>query len=182
MKILSYNKHTMEYGDLTYKAITIFVSSILLISAITCYIFINNPNNIKYISEESKQIFINENNKFSEKELKKLILELNLKFPHIVLAQAKLETGSFKSQIFIENNNLFGMKVARSRPTTNKGEQYEHAVFSNWRESVIDYGFWQARFLSNIKNENDYLEYLKQSYAEDPNYIIILKQIINETI
>jgi len=110
-------------------------------------------------------------NEFSEVKLKEYIIELNIKFPHIVFAQAKLESGYFKSTIFKENNNLFGMKIATRRPTTNKGENRGHAVFDNWKESVLDYAFYQARFLGDIKTEGEYIQYLKANYAEDPGYV-----------
>jgi flagellum-specific peptidoglycan hydrolase FlgJ len=107
-------------------------------------------------------------------------LELNIKYPHIVLAQTQLETGGYKSPIFKENHNLFGMKVATQRPTTNKGEESGHAYYDNWKESVVDYGFYQAKYLSNIKSENEYLQYLKQFYAEDPNYMPKLLDILSK--
>jgi uncharacterized FlgJ-related protein len=180
MRLVLFNPKSLEYKSLTTKPLIVFGCFVLIASSIISFIIIRNLDNVRYISEETRQILINENSKFSEKELKKLILELNLKFPHIVLAQAKLESGLFKSKIFFENNNLFGMKVATTRPTTNTGEQYQHAVFNNWRESVIDYGFYQARYLSNIKTEAQYLDYLRQSYAEDSNYVNKLKIILAE--
>src|SRR6187402_1570007 len=64
------------------------------------------------LREEAKLIVLKENNKFSKKDLKEYLLQLNIKFPNIVLAQAELESGHFKSVMFKENNNLFGMKQA----------------------------------------------------------------------
>ena len=87
------------------------------------------------------------------------------------MAQAEIETGHFKSKIFKENNNLFGMKVATKRPTTNKGEQYKHAYYNSWRESVVDYAFYSAQYLSDLKTEEQYLDYIRHNYAEDSNYI-----------
>lgn len=138
-------------------------------------------NDVSFISEETKAIILREAdkaNEFSPEKLKAYILELNIKFPHIVYAQAKLETGEFKSKIFKENNNLFGLKQAKRRPTTNKGEENGHAYYDNWKESVVDYGFYSARFLCEIKTEDEYFQYLSQNYAEDPNYVVKLKQII----
>jgi hypothetical protein len=137
-------------------------------------------NNIEYITEETRTLIINEENKFSEERLKQFILELNIRFPHIVLAQAKLESGYFKSKMFRENNNFFGMKVARKRPTTNKGEQYGHAFFDSWRDCVLDYAFYQAAYLSDIKTEAQYFAYLGANYAEDPTYVEKLKKIIKK--
>ena len=72
------------------------------------------------------------------------------------------------------------MKVAKKRPTTNKGEENGHAYYETWQESVVDYAFYQAQYLNDIKTESDYFVYLKQNYAEDTNYVDRLKRIINE--
>lgn len=128
-------------------------------------------NSIKYITEETRMLVIKQENEFSEVKLKEYIIGLNIRFPHIVFAQAKLESGYFKSTIFKENNNLFGMKIATRRPTTNKGENRGHAAFDSWKESVVDYAFYQARYLGEIKTEGEYIQYLKANYAEDPGYV-----------
>ncbi len=133
----------------------------------------------KTISEEASVIILNEKNKFTEEKLRDYILELNIKFPEIILAQSKLETSNYESNIFLSNNNLFGMKVATMRPTTALGEENGHAYYSNWRQSVIDYGFYQAAYLKDIKTEEQYFQYLSINYAEDPNYIEKVKSKMN---
>jgi flagellum-specific peptidoglycan hydrolase FlgJ len=45
----------------------------------------------------------------------------------------------------------------------------------------VDYGFYSAQYLSNIKSEGEYFQYLGQNYAEDPNYVSKIKQIISKT-
>jgi hypothetical protein len=178
--------YKFDNGDLTYKKITndllfYMVGVLLVIITITSMITINYVNNIKFISEETKGIIIreaDENNKFSKEKLKLYILELNIKYPRIVLAQTILETGNYTSDIFRINNNLFGLKGATRRPSTSKELNDGYAYFKTWRESVVDYAFLQSSFIFKIHNENEYLEYLKQKYAEDPNYIIRLKAII----
>lgn len=119
-----------------------------------------------------------ENNGFNEEKLIQMLKDLNVKFPHIVLAQAKLETGHFKSKIFNENHNLFGMKEARVRIHTAKGTQYNHAYYDNWMESVYDYAFYQATYHSDKKTERQYYRALDKSYAESKNYSDALKEII----
>ena len=78
---------------------------------------------IENLSYEDKVIIINEIHEFSEEKLIQEIKNLNLKYPHIVLAQIKLETSNFSSKIFRENWNLFGMKQAAVRANTAKGTQ-----------------------------------------------------------
>ena len=134
---------------------------------------------IETITPEERLIVINQNEfEFSEDTLVYLLTELNVKFPHIVLAQSIIETGHWSSRIFKENNNLFGMKEAYVRVHTAKGTQHNHAYYENWRESVYDYAFYQCRYLGGIKTEQEYLQYLSRSYAEAPNYIQSIKRVI----
>ena len=181
--IYKYDKENLTYKKVTGKWLVIALGLVLIAIATTSVITMQRLNDVRFISEETKAVILHEAdkmNEFSREKLKAYILELNIKYPYIVLAQAQLETGGFKSQIFKENHNLFGMKVATKRPTTNKGEENGHAYYENWRESVVDYAFYSAQYLSNIKSEAEYFEYLKQNYAEDSNYVDKLKEIIKE--
>lgn len=147
-----------------------------------CYIGISyiKKNKTLLLSDEEKLIIIQEHNQFTEEKLVEKLIELNIKFPHIALAQAKLETGNYTSKVFRENNNLFGMREAKQRITTAKGTEHNHAYYHTWFESVLDYSFYQCRYLSNIRTEEQYFEYLNQSYAEDPNYVTVLKGMITK--
>jgi uncharacterized FlgJ-related protein len=107
---------------------------------------------------------------FSQDELVKELKRLNVRFPHIVLAQSILETGYWESRIYQENNNLFGMKQARARATTAKGTQLGHAYYDNWKESVTDYALYQAAYLNKLRKESKYLKYLDKNYAEAIDY------------
>lgn len=126
-------------------------------------------NKVKYIPQETKVVILRENNKFSKQKLKQMLKDMKVKFPKIVMAQAIVETGNFKSHIFKENNNLFGMKLASSRPSTARGVLNNHAYYNTWQESVQDYVLFQTAFLREVRTENEYLEYLG-SYAQSPKY------------
>ena len=137
----------------------------------------------KTLDQYEKQLVIlnleKERNKFEEEKFVELIKDLNMKFPHIVYAQAKLESGNFKSAVFKQNNNLFGMKQARVRVNTAKGTNLNHAYYDNWKESVYDYAFYQCRYMSNADTEAEYYQALDASYAEvGGTYSKALKQII----
>jgi uncharacterized FlgJ-related protein len=143
--------------------------------------FTSNPaNEVQNLSQEDKLIVIREYNEFSEEKLIEKITELNFRYPHIILAQAKLESGHFKSTIFLENNNMFGMKEAKLRANLAKGTNRNHAYYDSWQESVIDYALYYSSYLRSIKTEGEYFEYLRQNYAEDPTYVQRLKQIIKK--
>jgi len=175
-----FNKNTMLYDkiNITGKVLLGFGA---MLGLITIFGITSNPNkNTELISPEDKLIIIREANTFSEDKLEKKIYSLNFRFPHIVLAQSKLESGYFKSSIFLENNNLFGMKEAKSRSNLAIGTKRSHAHYENWQDSVLDYALYYSTYLYKIRTEQEYYSYLSQYYAEDPNYIVRLKQIIKK--
>ena len=88
--------------------------------------------------------------------------------PEIVIAQAKLETGNYSSDVFYENNNLFGLY------NSNKKEYYK---FNSWQESVLAY---KDLIQSKLNDGEDYYVFLKRiGYAKDKNYIKKVKRIHN---
>lgn len=117
------------------------------------------------------------NSPFSEEALIEAIVDMKFKHPHIVLAQAKVETGHFSSKIFYENNNLFGMKMAWIRPTTAIGVFNNHAVYRNWRESLIDYALYTA-YYTREKDEDELYAHLGKYYAEDPKYSQKVRRVV----
>jgi len=139
----------------------------------------------KALDDMEKEILIldiqNERNKFSQEKLVYELKRLNVKYPHIVMAQSILETGHWKSQVFKANHNLFGMKQANIRINTAKGTNLNHAYYENWQESLYDYAFYQCRYMSGVHNEEDYFLALDASYAEvGGSYSKMLKQIIEK--
>jgi len=109
----------------------------------------------------------------SLKDIEKLLIDNNIQYPEIVLAQIRLETGNLKSRICKENKNLFGMKYPRKRETTAIGEQFGHAMYSTYSDCIKDYALWQQ---SRYKG-GDYYAFLEDiGYAQDKDYINKLKQ------
>lgn len=181
--IYSFNDKTLKYENVSKKILIYAVLGVLVVAGIVTAILITHINDVRFLTQETKEIIIRENsekNSFTPERLKSYILELNIKYPHIVYAQALLESGEFKSHIFRENNNLFGLKCAKIRPTTNLGENNGHAYFDDWRACVVDYALYQAAYLHDLKTEDEYFQYLGQNYAEDPNYVSKLKKIIGD--
>ena len=88
------------------------------------------------------------NQPFSEELLKECIYFEQIQHPEIVLNQARLETGYFKSELFREANNCFGMRLAKVRETTAIGEYNYHAQYSHWTESAKDYKLFQEWIVS----------------------------------
>jgi len=112
-------------------------------------------------------------------EILSYILDLRIENSYIVYAQARLESGNFTSDIFMENNNLFGMKMAERRPTTAIGVNRGHAVYKNWRESVLDYALMQAAYYRGL-DEKTYLDKICSVYATDTTYRKRLETMKNE--
>jgi uncharacterized FlgJ-related protein len=101
---------------------------------------------------------------FSEANLIRYMDILEIEYPNIVLAQAKLESGNFTSNRFKQYNALFGFQTSNTNVLKYK----------SWKESVINYKNWQMRRLKDGENYYDFLVRVK--YSEDPNYINKLKQ------
>ena len=110
----------------------------------------------------------------TKQELLDYMEMLGVKHKKIVLKQIMLETGNLTSDIYKENNNLFGMKEARQRQTTALGTNRGHAYYINWKSSIIDYLLWQRKYFKG----GDYYEFLESyGYAQSEDYINKLKEL-----
>ena len=99
----------------------------------------------------------------NEKSLRKELDKHNIPHKNIVMAQAKLESGNFKSSLTKTHQNIFGLK---------KGDDYRK--YSHWSECVRDY----KRYISSRYKGGDYYAFLdKIGYASNPNYTTLLKKI-----
>jgi hypothetical protein len=131
-------------------------------------------------TEHEIKIIMAERNAFNEGKLIDLIRNLHFPFPYIVMAQAIHESGNFNSKLFLENNNCLGMKNAMSRITSSQGEQNGYAYYTSWSECIYDRALYSATYLSNVKTEDEYYNFLGQYYAEDKDYVLKLKKIIEQ--
>ena len=92
----------------------------------------------------------------------------NIKHPKIVLAQAILETGWFKSSVCRNKHNLFGLTNPRT------GQYFE---FNHWTESVKAY---YTKVQYRYKGGN-YLLWLRDiGYAEDKGYIRAIIKVLKQ--
>ena len=98
--------------------------------------------------------------------LYKEIIRNGILYPKIVLAQAILETGWFRSSVCRNKHNLFGLTNPRT------GKYYE---FNHWTESVRAY---YTKVQYKYKGGN-YLLWLEEiGYSEDPYYIKAVIKVI----
>lgn len=124
------------------------------------------PPEAKTDTLEYKQHFYS---KSPQEGLMEALVYYDIKHPHIVYAQALIETGNFKSDLYLNDNNLFGLY------NSDKGKYHR---FDHWIESVIAYkDFIQHRY----KPPEDYYKFLQRiGYAKDPHYINKLKRVVND--
>lgn len=114
------------------------------------------PINGKQAFSKSKQSHLSE---LTIPNLYQEIIRNGIQHPRIVLAQAILETGWFRSPLCRNRHNLFGL----TNPKT--GKYYE---FNHWTESVRAY---YTKVQYKYKGGN-YLQWLRDiGYAEDPRYV-----------
>lgn len=99
--------------------------------------------------------------------------------PHLILAQADLESGGFTNRLSVEGNNVFSMKMPRVRPTTAIGTMTaeggaEFARYASLADAVRDY-FMRQRYF-NVPNTADPVAYMvataESGYAVDPEYVM----------
>lgn len=171
--IYKFNKDTLEFQKISlnrYIAIGI---------AIVFSLGFGTSQVKTVLVEGEKKIKIESENTFSKDKLKEEIAKFNFKYPDIVYAQAIIESGGFKSNVFLENNNIFGMREAGSRVTTALGTKNNHAYYQNWKTSVADRAIYEGAYLRGL-SRSEYLQFLKKNYAEATDYDkAILKTIKN---
>lgn len=104
--------------------------------------------------------------------------------PYIV-AQAKLESGNFTSRVFKLNNNYFGMKMPKVRPTTASSpgllspEGNNYAYYNSESDSVADLLLWMdyTKFPTRVANAMDYTRELKSRKYFGASEIVYAKNI-----
>lgn len=164
-------------GSIIKKVLLSPVFSILIIAFASVLIYVHIHYIEKYETEPEE---LNEEEivsvkwrqdhfKLNEENLYNELVAQGVDFPEIVTAQAILETGHFKSYACLQQNNLFGLR-------DNKGK---YMSFPHWTDAVAAYKKYIQRY--NHPVPEDYYAYLQElGYAEDPQYIDKLKQIVNK--
>jgi len=176
MTLFKYDIKELRFVRIKYWRGRIIGIVLLALCLFIFAIFFNTMKSIEY--EREIIVILAEHDKFSEEKFIKMLKIMNFKFPHIVHAQAVLESNNFSSKLFIENNNMFGMRNALVRVNISQGEKNGYAYYKSWIDSVHDYGYYYATYLWKIDSEDLYFSYLSESYAEDPKYVGKLRVII----
>lgn len=122
------------------------------------------PEKVDVLRLEQPEFLLSEK---PDDDLMAVLEYYNVKHKNIVYAQAILETGHFRSKVCREYNNLFGLYNSSTK---------DYYKFNHWSESVVAYlNYIQYRY----KPPDDYYQFLiKIGYAEDPQYVEKLKNIV----
>ena len=183
-KIFIYDSESVTFRNIrtrSYVKIGTYLLGIFIILFILGWFTGTNKyiiNKITHKTEVTDTLMIH-GEVFSEEALVNLMRNSNIKYPHIVFAQAKLESGGFKSKIFKQNHNMFGMRKAHQRITTARTEKDTYAFYESWTDCVYDYCMYQSSVMCSVSDEDGYFAKLAEKYAEDPMYVTKLKNIIN---
>lgn len=147
-----------------------FIVALLVVAFLINVYSDNKKENTIIEKEDSVSVQWRQNHfLLSEENLYNELVAQGVDFPEIVTAQAILETGHFKSYACLQQNNLFGLR-------DNKGK---YMSFPHWTDAVAAYKKYIQRY--NHPVPEDYYAYLQElGYAEDPQYINKLKQIVNK--
>ena len=180
MGLFYFNKERLVYEKVPFKT---YIKGIGVVGVVFALGWISSTNEIInkiiHINQVDTTI-VTQSKPFSEEALIELLKDCNMKYPYIVLAQAKIESGHFKSKVFKQNHNMFGMRKARQRITTSQSEKNTYAFYRDWMDCVYDYAMYQSTVMCAVSNEDEYFARLGERYAEDPNYVAVLKQVIKK--
>lgn len=116
--------------------------------------------------------FINKPEEINDSILYAFLKGNNAWYPEILLKQAKIESGNYTSNVYMNTNNLYGMKKVGKRQTTQLNNTYNgYGCYNNWCLSVLDRMLWDIFMFKGEKPSRE--EYLKvmEIYAEDTLYI-----------
>ena len=124
------------------------------------------------ISGKDSPIYNNEksntnSNELTIENLYAALKKHGIKYPKIVLAQAILETGSFRSRVCNEYNNLFGLRHSNG-----------YYVFDHWEESVIAY---KNKVQYKHRDNENYYAFLKRiGYSTSKDYVRRVREIVSQ--
>jgi uncharacterized FlgJ-related protein len=91
------------------------------------------------------------------------ICESKILHPEIVIKQAVLETGWFKSKFLMKKNNIFAFR------------KKQYLSFNSWKDCVDYYKAWQIKHYTNTKE--DYYTFLVRIKYATPAYPSHLKKL-----
>jgi len=113
--------------------------------------------------------------KFSVENLNNYLKSKNINDPSYIISQLSLESGEFKSNLFIKYNNICGMKYSKRNSIGKTKGGY--AIYKHWTNSVDVFLLWLKNHSLN-SNDSKYIYKLKSKHYNNSNgYVnLILKR------
>lgn len=124
---------------------------------------------------------ITEDDSFSIDNFKIYLKQINAPHAHIIYSIAKHECG-FRSDLFVNNNNLFGMRRPNVRPNKSIQEGQRWAKFEHWTHSVDDFILYMQYTGILNSSEKQFLNHIDKNYAMRSGYQNTLKKYFQEYI
>jgi len=101
----------------------------------------------------------------NDSAIAKELTRLGCVLPNIAIAQFRVETGNYKSDICKENKNLAGIRNSAS--ALSIGKNRGHNAYKSYRDCLKDY----------IRIQNKYLKNIDGKYAEAEGYVKLIKSM-----
>lgn len=136
----------------------------VIFALLTLYSF-SNPQTIVKVKNHRDTIVVPEDIILNDSSITKELFKNDVMQINVALAQAKLETGYYKSKVCKENKNLFGIKYHKCKYV--KGQLNNHASYHTYKDNIKCYAHVQKKYLKNIDGK----------YAEAKDYLPTLKKI-----
>lgn len=182
---IEYAKKIRQYKSIGICLFVILVVGMTVVLNTFYKKYSNNKNvtEVVELSEKTIEQHIGEailypNNDINDSILYNYLIEINAWYPDILLAQAKIESASYTSNVFKKASNLYGMKQVNSRFHCQTSSYNSYGGYDSWKLSVLDRVLWDLFVFDSIKPQReDYLRTLR-NYAEATDYINKIQSII----
>jgi hypothetical protein len=142
----------------------LLVCLVLLGASLTAMVYMSNNVQVSTRKVHTTDTVYIEDVPLTDSAITKELTQLGCMLPNVALAQFKVETGHFKSDICRENKNVAGIRNSASK--LSKGLSRGHNVYSTYRDCLRDYVRIQNKYLKNIDGRyaeaKDYTEQLSK--------------------
>lgn len=167
---------------------------ILFLATLTAFSFANikkespvlitseSQSKLKSIDDSLKLVvdtLITIDDSFSVENFKAYLEQIDAPHAHVIYSIAKHESG-FRSELFINNNNLFGMRRPNTRPNKSIQQGQRWAKFEHWTHSVDDFILYMQYTGMDDASEQRFLSHIDRNYAMRNGYGQTLKKYYSE--
>lgn len=142
--------------------ISLILNALLIIGL---FFNLNNPITKIIYKQVAIERFLPEDIELTDSAILQELVKQKCILPQVALAQMKLETGHFTSDICKENKNIAGIRTSTSSYVI--GQNRGHCVYKTYKDCIRDYIRIQERYLKNIDGK----------YAESKEYLQHLRTI-----